>query len=424
MILLEKYLMVCQSWLDSYVDKLSAISEIADVKNIKVLGVDIEVPDVLDSVVGDTARINITGVMSQSGPSRLDLLYGEGGVSYSEIQKAFISADEGLKNNVGENGGTIFAFANTPGGTVTGLGETRSVIADVATRRKVIFVNAGMMTSGGEFLASAAHDVFATSNMSIFGSIGVVTSKIDASKLYEKLGITNYSIVSSNAGSKVPDVSTEAGRSLIRGTLDEIESVFYDAMTEYKGITRETLMSTDGGIFLNKKAMKLGFSSGLFDARIGAEKKEENKTTPVVHAGSEENISMDLEKFLAQNPAAKAEYDARLKQQFEAGVAHHDKEVKVRVEKAKSFLMNENYSKKVRGVAAGVVCGDITVEGLNLAVMMSDEKVEKGKSDEASTETEDIGGTPSGGPIVNSETQKLAEETRVLQGYLGINVGE
>lgn len=427
-----KYLLVAKDWMEEYVARIASLPENFDIKTIEIFGQEIEVIDVLESVTADTATINIIGPMSMDGPDLIDLFFGEKGVAYSEIQSAFKTADSKLSETIGDTGGTILTNINTPGGEVSGVDETRSVIADVASRREVVFVNRGHMTSGGEFLASAATKVVSSGEVAVFGSIGVVVSMFDFSKLMDRIGIKQHVITNTDAGSKRADPGTEEGREIIKVTLDEIAEVFFDRMESTGKISRETLKKLDGGIVLSRRAVELGLADEIINGGSvtvsAAATDEQINKLPAVSAGSTEEIdAMTLQEAIAQNPAMQKEVDALVQSGFEAGAAKEKEAIEARVKVAKPFLGNSKYP-KVSDLAIQVMVGEEAESTLKACVTVLDMGAEAEASTAAQAETAAIeanGGTPPNDPTGEKGSEKIEAENNVLRGAFGCGkVGE
>jgi ClpP class serine protease len=82
----------------------------------------------------------------------------------------------------------IILDIDSPGGMCMGCAETARVISRAADFVRVEAVTDGLMCSGGYWLASAAHAIYATQTSEV-GSIGVITAFLDQSKRYEMAGV-------------------------------------------------------------------------------------------------------------------------------------------------------------------------------------------------------------------------------------------
>lgn len=116
-----------------------------------------------------------------------------------------------------------------------------------------------------------------------------------------------------------------------------------------------------------------------------ASRSAENKT----------EVNMKLNEILADNPAAKAEHEAALKQQYDAGVEATKKAQEETINGLEPFLKSGAYMGKT-GIQKGalmVLKGESDIATFKMAVAMQDEGEEKKNSDAAITETEEVGET-------------------------------
>lgn len=89
---------------------------------------------------------------------------------------------------------TIVLDVNSPGGSVFGIPELAAKLRAARGRKQVVAVGTGVMASAAYWLASAATEVVLTPS-SQAGSIGVWAAHVDASQLYERLGL-KFTLVS------------------------------------------------------------------------------------------------------------------------------------------------------------------------------------------------------------------------------------
>jgi protease-4 len=86
----------------------------------------------------------------------------------------------------------VILLADTPGGTVNSV----LILQDILTRftKPVVTLVNGYLCSGGMWTAVFTDKIFALNEMNTIGSIGVMITLTDYSKMYESLGITSRSI--------------------------------------------------------------------------------------------------------------------------------------------------------------------------------------------------------------------------------------
>lgn len=153
---------------------------------------------------------------------------------------------------------------NSPGGEATGINELAQMIFDARGTKPINAYIGGTGASAAYWIASAADSVIADKT-AILGSIGVVSELQDTSERDAKTGKKTYTIVSSNAPNKRPDISTDAGRQQYQNIVDDLENTFTAAVAQYRGIS-QAKVQTDfgrGGVFVGTSAVKAGLADKL-----------------------------------------------------------------------------------------------------------------------------------------------------------------
>ena len=129
------------------------------------------------------------------------------------------------------------------GGEASGVEQTAIAIANMK-KPTVAYVD-GMMASAAYWLGSACKKVVA-SRTSEIGSIGVVITLIDDTKAYEKAGFKKVELVSKNAPYKRPDIKTQEGQDEFQMRIDNLETLFIEYVSNYRGVTPETVTQDFG----------------------------------------------------------------------------------------------------------------------------------------------------------------------------------
>lgn len=230
------------------------------------------------SKAGSSAEINITGTLTKT-PSWMAYYFGGGNTAYSELISAINEAER--DPNVKE----VTFNIDSPGGMTNGLTTAMDAIKNMSKPNKAIVK--GQASSAAYGLASQADTIIAEDRGSMVGSVGVAASYW----AYPE----NVDIASTNAPKKRPDVTTEAGKDVVRETLDQIEAVFIKDIAEGRGVDVEAVKANfgQGGIFLADNALKNGMIDGIQDK------------TPVKSTGvtfTQEATAMDLKQLKATHP--------------------------------------------------------------------------------------------------------------------------
>lgn len=164
------------------------------------------------TIIGPEAQINIQGILTER-TSFMNFLMDERATSYAEIRQALASADgnPAVKRAV--------LNINSRGGDVDGLFET---IAAIEQFSKPLKVRASKALSAAFALAAAGGKIEAVGKASQFGSIGVIAKF----KVFED----EVTISNTDSPEKAPDPSTEEGQASIRARLDEMNTLFVEAI--------------------------------------------------------------------------------------------------------------------------------------------------------------------------------------------------
>jgi ClpP class serine protease len=404
----DTYLAVDPSWFDGYAARMSAAMNQPHA-TIPV-GKGMAVPDVLTGVSGDTARLRISGIMTADVPTPEEVFYGEFGTAYPHIIEAIRAADEQLSANIGDSGGHVIVDMDTPGGEVRGIEAVHSAFASVAQRRSVEFVNHGMMTSGGAWIASAGTRITSMGEASMFGSIGVIVNTLDVTGMLEKFGVKRVSITNTVGTEKAPDIATDEGKEAIRKRLDDIYSVFRDRVTASGKINAAQVDALRGSVVLTRAAIAIGLADSVWSDQ-----------PPAMDAGNtqETHIMATLKEIIASDPAIAAEVESLKAQAFEAGAEQEKAAVKARIERAKPFLANPTYGQKVSEVATRVVAGELSPESLETTVAVLDAQREQAESEKAKAATVAIGATAAEPPEL-APAKTLATENEAIASALGM----
>ena len=148
--------------------------------------------------------------------------------------------------------GAVLAI-DSPGGSTVMINEFAQQIKDYP--KPIVAYVVGTAASAAYWIAAAA-DKIVMDSTAMVGSIGVVAAfTAQDSKTIE--------IVSSNAQDKRPDITTDAGKAVVRAIVDDMETVFIDAVMANRGMTREQITALRGGVVIGAKAVNLGFADQI-----------------------------------------------------------------------------------------------------------------------------------------------------------------
>ena len=262
------------------------------------------------SIAGDTVDISIKGVLTNA-PDFMAMIFGGGNTTYSDIIAAIASAEQNdsIKN--------IVFSVDSPGGQVSGLFNAVNAIASAKKPTEAIIIN--QAASAAYTLIAQADKISGFNEASGVGSIGVAT----------EIGVNDDSVIimSSEAPDKRPDVTTEAGKAVIREQLDAIHEILASSIAKGRDTTIEKVNSDfgRGTMILAGEAIKRGMIDSIAGNIPQAAASSTGSTAvPVVASESggpavpvdktvhtnatngenkEEGKSMDIEKLKTEEPA-------------------------------------------------------------------------------------------------------------------------
>ena len=228
--------------------------------------------------MGDVGVIKIEGSLI---PGEAGWMRYFGITGYADIKAAVLEglADKGAKN--------LMIFSNSGGGSVAGVEDAESFIAQVA-QHKPMSAYSEFSASAAYWLTSAAGHI-TTSPTGVNGSLGVIRVVTEYSKAFEKDGITKTVMRAGRykaLGNPFEPLS-EDGKAEIQSKLDDLYQIFIDVVARNRGTTAiiaDQVMG-QGREFLGKRGLEAGlvdsigdFESGLAYARANR-KLATKKTT-------------------------------------------------------------------------------------------------------------------------------------------------
>lgn len=238
------------------------------------------------SVMGSTAEIKVTGVLTKS-PSIMARIFGGGNTTYQDIIDALAQAQADPRV------ADIRLSVDSPGGEFGGLFQALAAI-QTTTKPVTAYVDS-LAASAAYAIVTQADRIIALDKSTRFGSVGVVAGYQVNDSIKE--------IASTNAPKKRPDISTDEGVAAVREELDAMHDLFVDAIATGRGTTVANVNSNYGmgACLLAQKALDMG----MIDA-IGATQTitPSTTTTPAANSGIKPEIkTMDLATLQAQHPA-------------------------------------------------------------------------------------------------------------------------
>lgn len=267
-------------------------------------------------IINKTATVSIFGILVDRDPDVMDAYFNEQVVSYKAIRKA---ASDIINQGITK---AEFLF-DTPGGQVSGVEKTRNELQALSGLIEVKAVNVGMCCSAGMWLASGIGKLEASDRTSEAGSIGVVVVGYDDSLFLSNFGVERHVITNTQSSEKIPDITQESGREIIRDQLDAFYGVFKDNVSNGMGLDGDKVDALKGRVLIGNDAIEYGLMiSGYARDKDDKDKNSQSNSPAQAVENNTEGAPIKmakLDELLLANPEAKAEYDAALKSAEEKG---------------------------------------------------------------------------------------------------------
>jgi len=167
---------------------------------------------------------------------------------------------------------------NTPGGEVVPSDDIR-LAAEHFDGPTVAYAT-DVCASGGYWIASGCDALWAREG-SLVGSIGVIGSRINATDLAEKVGISYERLAAGeykDAGTPLREMEPDE-REYLQGLIDDYYEHFVERVTEGREIDAETVRDTEARVYLGGDAADVGLVDELgtredVEEQLGRELKE------------------------------------------------------------------------------------------------------------------------------------------------------
>lgn len=205
-----------------------------------------------------TAVIPIQGVIARRMNILMDI---SGGTSTQLLGQDFMQAVNDPQVH------SILLVVNSPGGQVDGIQELAQQIRAARGPKPIIALAEGVTASAAYWLAAAADQIFASSETTQVGSIGVIAQHRDVTKADEMKGEKITLITSGGQkgllNEHVP-LTPESGM-MLKEIVDQIYGVFVAEVAASRGVSRQDVLDrmAEGKLFLAGRAVEAGLIDGI-----------------------------------------------------------------------------------------------------------------------------------------------------------------
>lgn len=153
---------------------------------------------------------------------------------------------------------------DSPGGSAVGAFELAADIRAMAQQKPITGLVNFMAYSGG-YLIGAACSELVLSQTSGVGSIGVIASHMDRSKMEENAGVKVTTVF---AGAHKNDLNpheplSDQSLQVLQNIVQESYQMFVGAVAEYRGLSPEQVIATEAGLYRGQAGIAAGLADRL-----------------------------------------------------------------------------------------------------------------------------------------------------------------
>lgn len=201
--------------------------------------------------------IKLEGVISDTGTNS----FFKDGTSSSAVLEQIVKAakDPNVK--------AIVLRINSPGGTVAASQEIYQALINARKKKPIVITMGDVAASGGYYIASAGDSIYANPG-TLTGSIGVITSYLNFTDLFKKIGVEGVTIKSGlykdigNASRHL----TEAERKILQELLNNSYNQFISDVAKGRKMEKKRVASiAEGLIYTGEQAKNIGLVDTLGD---------------------------------------------------------------------------------------------------------------------------------------------------------------
>lgn len=153
---------------------------------------------------------------------------------------------------------------DSPGGSAVGAFELAADIRAMTQQKPITGIVNFMAYSGGYLLGSACSELVVSQTSGV-GSIGVIASHMDRSKMEEGMGVKVTTVY---AGAHKNDLSpheplSDQSLKYLNDIVQESYQLFVNAVAEYRGLSVQQVIATEAGLFRGQAGIAAGLADRL-----------------------------------------------------------------------------------------------------------------------------------------------------------------
>ncbi|WP_265110320.1 signal peptide peptidase SppA [Halosolutus halophilus] len=203
----------------------------------------------------DVAEVAVEGPITRDGGSG-PLPSSPRATPADDIVEQIDRADED------DNARALLLKLNTPGGEVVPSDDIK--LAAERFDGPTIAYTTDVCASGGYWIASGCDELWAR-DASIVGSIGVIGSRVNASDLADKVGLSYERFAAGeykDAGTALKEMDDDE-REYLQGLIDDYYDTFVERVSDGRELEPEDIRETEARIYLGETAAEMGLVDRL-----------------------------------------------------------------------------------------------------------------------------------------------------------------
>ena len=212
---------------------------------------------VVRSTIADynVAEVSVDGPITRDGGSPNPVVRGMGTPADDIVEQIELAdADDAVD--------ALMLELNTPGGEVLPSDDIRR--AAMAFEGPTVAYATDVCASGGYWIAAGCDELWAR-DASLVGSIGVISSRVNAVELAEKVGLSYERFAAGkykDAGVPLKEMDDE-DREYLQGLTDDFYESFIERVAEGRDLDPEFVRETEARVYLGEEAHELGLVDEL-----------------------------------------------------------------------------------------------------------------------------------------------------------------
>lgn len=309
----------------------------------------------------------------------------------------------------------IILNVDSPGGEANGINELGDMVFAARGKKPIKAYGGGTVASASYWIGSSA-DELVIDDTALLGSIGVV---VEVALREAREGEKRYTITSSNAPNKRPNLETEEGRAELSKTIDALGEVFVAKVARNLGVNPDQVpaMGDHGGLKVGAAAVASGLAHRLGSLESLITEMAKEAATPRIFSMTIVKTTAELHAAIAAGTDPKTIQIAAVEQVDIAAIKTASAAEAVTAERARIKGINELAAKGFEKEIEAAIDGGTSVEATALTLF----KASQDRGISLAGIKVDSQGTSTTTPAAKADAEAAAQKTAVSAIVAGAN---